>query len=341
MESLQMKSKNIMLSAIQPTSYPHLGNYLGAIKNWVKLQKDYSSYCFIVDLHAITVPQDRETLLKNTLDAAAFNIAAGLDPNKVTIFIQSHVPEHAELAWVLNCFAYFGELTRMTQFKDKGSKSGENIGAGLFTYPVLMASDILLYDTEIIPVGDDQKQHVELTRNLAIRINNRFEKEIFVVPKPYIQTSGARIMDLQDPTYKMSKSAPNEKGVIFMNDSPKEMEKKIKGAVTDSGSEIVYSNEQLGVKNLLDIQSALTGKAPLDIANSYKGKMYGHLKIDTATMVVDEARPIQERAAQLLANPDTLLDILHDGAARARKHAKVTLERVYDAVGFIPRRPTI
>lgn len=333
-----MKSKNVMLSAIQPTSYPHLGNYLGAVRNWVKLQKDYNSYCFIVDLHAITVTQDRDALLKNTLEAAAFNIAAGVDPKTTTIFIQSHVAEHAELAWVLNCFAYFGELSRMTQYKDKSARSGENIGTGLFTYPVLMAADILLYDTEIVPVGDDQKQHVELTRNLAIRINNRFEKEIFTVPKPYIQAMGARIMDLQEPSNKMSKSALNDKGVIFMNESPKEMEKKIKGAVTDSGSTIQYSTEQAGLKNLLDIQAALTGKSPLDIAKSYEGKMYGHLKVDTAIMVVNEAKPIQERASQLLASRDTLLDILHDGAARARAHAKVTLERVYDAVGFIPRR---
>jgi tryptophanyl-tRNA synthetase len=335
---LQMKSKNIMLSAIQPTHYPHLGNYLGAVRNWVKLQKDYNSYCFIVDLHAITVTQDRDALLKNTLEAAAFNIAAGIDPKTTTIFIQSHVAEHAELAWVLNCFAYFGELSRMTQYKDKSARSGENIGTGLFTYPVLMAADILLYDTEIVPVGDDQKQHVELTRNLAIRINNRFEKEIFTIPKPYIQAMGARIMDLQEPTNKMSKSALNDKGVIFMNESPKEMEKKIKGAVTDSGSTIQYSNEQAGVKNLLDIQAALTGKSPVEIAKTYEGKMYGHLKVDTATMVVNEAKPIQEKASQLLARPDTLLDILHDGAARARAHAKMTLERVYDAVGFIPRR---
>jgi tryptophanyl-tRNA synthetase len=333
-----LKNKDIMLSAIQPTSYPHLGNYLGAVKNWVKLQSQYKSYCFIVDLHAITVPQVPENLLSNSLKAAAFNIAAGLDPKDVTLFMQSHVKEHAELAWILNCFTYFGELGRMTQFKDKGSKSGENIGAGLFTYPILMASDILLYDTKVVPVGEDQKQHVELTRNLATRFNNRFEKEIFVVPEPLIQKSGARILDLQDPTSKMSKSAQNEKGVVFMNDTAKDIEKKFKGAVTDSGSEIIYSSEKPGIKNLIDIQIAITGKTAQEIKDFYRDKMYGHLKVDTAKLVIEEAMPIQEKATKLLNDNDTLMDILHDGADRARTHAKVTLERVYDTLGFVPGR---
>ncbi len=331
-----MKTKDIMLSAIQPTSYPHLGNYLGAVKNWVKLQDQYRSYCFIVDLHAITVPQTPENLSLNTLNAAAFNLAAGLNPKEVTLFIQSHVKEHAELAWILNCFTYFGELGRMTQFKDKSSKSGENIGAGLFTYPILMASDILLYDTKIVPVGEDQRQHVELTRNIATRFNHRFEKEIFIIPEPRIQGSGARIMDLQDPTSKMSKSAQNDKGVVFMNDSAKEMEKKIKGAVTDSGSEIVYTPDKPGIKNLIDIQVAITQKSIQEIVDYYQGKMYGHLKVDTAKLVMEEAMPIQEKAGQLLKDKDTLIDILHDGAERARNHARETLDRVYSTIGFVP-----
>jgi len=333
-----MNNQKIMLSAIQPTSYPHLGNYLGAVKNWVQLQSQYQAYCFIVDLHAITVTQDPKNLRDNTLKAAAFYIAAGLNPETVNLFVQSHVPEHAELAWILTCFSYVGELSRMTQFKDKGAKSGENIGTGLFTYPVLMAADILLYDTNIVPVGEDQKQHVELTRNLALRLNNRFEKEIFVVPEPVIQTVGARIMDLQEPLNKMSKSAQNEKGILFMNDPPKVIEKKIKGAVTDSGSEITFSEEKPGIKNLLQIQSAITGESIPNIVKSYEGKMYGHLKLDTANVVLSEVLPIQERAQELLKHPDTLLDIMHMGAKRARSHAHRTLERVYDAIGLIHSR---
>lgn len=330
--------RKTMLSAIQPSGHPHLGNYLGAVRRWVEMQEHYRCFFFAVDMHVLTGNHDPKTLAPDTYDVLAFYIASGIDPEKTTLFIQSHVSEHAELAWVLTCSAYMGELNRMTQFKDKSSRQDKNINAGLFTYPVLQAADILLYNTDIVPVGEDQKQHLELSRNLAGRFNTRFEKEVFKVPEPHIGSEGARIMDLQDPTSKMSKSTPSPKGCLYIADSDKEIAKKLKSAVTDSGEEIVYSDEKPGVKNLININALVSGRSPERICSDLKGKMYGHLKVDTADAVVAAIAPIRERMFELRKDTDYLDGILEAGAAKAREVARATLKRVYDAVGFLPRR---
>jgi len=326
--------KKVMVSGIQPTNKLTIGNYLGAIKNWVKLQQEYECYFFAVDLHAITTKQDPKALASNTLFALATYLAAGIDLEHATIFAQSHVRQHAELAWVLNCYSYMGELSRMTQYKDKSSKAGETIPVGLFTYPVLMASDILLYQTDLVPVGADQKQHLELTRDVAIRMNNVYG-QLFRVPEPYIPKVGARIMDLQEPNNKMSKSASTEFGAVFLNDSAKDIEKKFKRAVTDSGSEIVYQDDKPGIKNLIDIQSAITGKSIQSIVESYAGKMYGHLKVETAQIVIEELRPLQERTEAYLSDRAELERILRSGADKAAMRAEMTLKKVYSAIGFV------
>ena len=330
-----MAAKKIMVSGVQPTHKLTLGNYLGAIKNWVKLQNEYECYFFSVDLHAITSRQDPKELGENTLFALATYLAAGIDLEHATIFVQSHVRQHAELAWVLNCFCYMGELGRMTQFKDKSSRVGETIPVGLFTYPALMASDILLYQTELVPVGADQKQHLELTRDIAIRMNNLYGP-LFKVPEPYIPKVGARIMDLQSPENKMSKSVSTEMGAVFLSDSAKEIEKKFKRAVTDSGTEISYSDEKAGIKNLIDIQSAITGKTAEEIVASYQGKLYGHLKVDTANIVIQELKPFQERTQEFLSDKGELQRILRLGADKAAAKAEATLKNVYRAIGFVP-----
>ena len=327
-------NKKIMVSGIQPTNKLTIGNYLGAIKNWVRLQQEYECYFFAVDLHAITTKQDPKELSSNTLFALATYLAAGVDLEHATIFAQSHVRQHAELAWVLNCFSYMGELGRMTQYKDKSSRAGETIPVGLFTYPMLMAADILLYQTDLVPVGADQKQHLELTRDVAIRMNNLYGN-IFRVPEPYIPKVGARIMDLQDPNAKMSKSTSSEFGAVFLSDSPKEIEKKFKRAVTDSGSEITYQNDKPGIMNLIDIQAAITGRKVDDIVTSYQGKMYGHLKVETAQIVAEELRPLQERTESYLKDRGELERILRLGAQRAASKAETTLRKVYNAVGFV------
>jgi tryptophanyl-tRNA synthetase len=326
--------KKVMVSGIQPTNKLTIGNYLGAIKNWVKLQQEYECYFFAVDLHAITTKQDPKELASNTLFALATYLAAGIDLDHATIFAQSHVRQHAELAWVLNCYSYMGELSRMTQYKDKSSKAGETIPVGLFTYPVLMASDILLYQTDLVPVGADQKQHLELTRDVAIRMNNVYG-QLFRVPEPYIPKVGARIMDLQEPSSKMSNSASAEFGAVFLNDSPKDIEKKFKRAVTDSGSEIGYQDDKPGIKNLIDIQSAITGQSINSIVESYAGKMYGHLKVETAQIVIEELRPLQERTQAYLSDRGELERILRSGAEKAAKRAEMTLKKVYGAIGFV------
>jgi tryptophanyl-tRNA synthetase len=328
-------AKKIMVSGIQPTNKLTLGNYLGALKNWVRLQNEYECYFFAVDLHAITSRQEPKELADNTLFALATYLAAGINLDHATIFAQSHVRQHAELAWILNCFSYMGELGRMTQFKDKSSRAGETIPVGLFTYPVLMAADILLYQTDLVPVGADQKQHLELTRDVAIRMNNIYGP-LFKVPDPYIPKVGARIMDLQDPESKMSKSVSSELGAVFLSDPPKEIEKKFKRAVTDSGTEVTYAPEKPGIRNLLDIQSAITGRSIDDLVKSYSGKMYGHLKLETATIVADELRPLQERTQQYLADKGELQRILREGADRAATKAEATLKAVYGAIGFAP-----
>ena len=324
-----------MLSGIQPTNKLTLGNYLGAIKNWVRMQHQYDCFFMIVDLHALTVRGDAKTLADNTLFAAATYLASGIDPAHCTLFIQSHVPQHAELTWLLSCHGYMGELSRMTQFKDKSAKAGANIPVGLFTYPLLMAADILLYNTHLVPVGADQKQHIELTRDIAGRMNNLYGDDTFVVPEPFIAEVGARIMDLVNPLNKMSKSDSAEGGAIFLTDTPKEIEKKCKRATTDGGSLINYSDEQPGVKNLLAIQSAITGRSPEELVRSYEGKLYGHLKVDTATIINAELDSIRKKTTELLADPGELLAILTKGALKAREVSSTTLDRLYQRVGLI------
>ncbi|MCM2279584.1 MAG: tryptophan--tRNA ligase [Oligoflexia bacterium] len=330
--------KAVLLSAVQPSNRLTVGNYLGALKNWVRLQNEYDCLFFAVDLHTITLRQDPKALREQTYRAIATYIAAGIDPAKATLFIQSHVPEHAELAWVLTCFSYMGELNRMTQYKDKSAKEGSNIPAGLFIYPTLMASDILLYGTKLVPVGSDQKQHVELTRDIAIRMNNIYGGDLFVVPEPFIPPSGARIMSLQDPTSKMSKSDPDPNSAVYLTDTEDQILKKVKRAVTDSGTEITYEDTKPGVKNLLDIQAAITGKSHPELVSSYAGKMYGHLKVETAQLLAQELAPIRTKTDELLKDLSYLDKLLQDGAEAARSRAQVTLARVYDRLGFVPGR---
>jgi tryptophanyl-tRNA synthetase len=315
----------------------HLGNYLGALNNWVAMQEEFNAYYMIADLHAITVPQDPNQLLANTRRTAAQYIAAGIDPNKSTLFIQSQVPAHAQLAWVLNCITGFGEASRMTQFKDKSQKTdSDSASVGLFTYPVLQAADILLYQPKKVPVGEDQRQHLELTRDLAMRFNSRFG-ETFTVPEAHILKETAKIYDLQNPTAKMSKS--NEpKGTINIMDDSSVTVKKIKGSVTDADSEIRFDAEnKAGVSNLLGIYSAVTGKSIKDLEASFAGKGYGDLKSEVADAVISVIEPIRSRATELLENTDELDRLLTSGSARANELAEATLASVFDKIGFIPR----
>ncbi|TLP99567.1 tryptophan--tRNA ligase [Nesterenkonia salmonea] len=330
-----------VISGMQPSGESlHLGNYVGALVNWVKTQEQYESFFFIPDLHGITVPHDPQFLRERTRNTAAQFIAGGIDPDRSTLFVQSHVPEHAQLAWVLTCITGMGEAARMTQFKDKSAKQGtEAASVGLLSYPMLMAADILLYQPDGVPVGDDQKQHVELTRNLAQRFNHRFG-ETFRVPEPFIPEVGARIYDLQEPTVKMSKSASSPNGLININDTDKKIAKKIKAAVTDDGTEIRFDREaKPGVSNLLSIYSAVTGKSIQELVSEYQGKMYGHLKADLAEVVVATVGPVRDRTQELLADPGELDALLSKGAAKARHTAAGTLAEVYDKVGFLPAAP--
>lgn len=329
-------TKKLLLSGVQPTNQLTLGNYLGALKNWVKLQKDYDCYFLAVDLHSLTNPQG--SIRDQTYQVLATYLASGLNPEEATLFVQSHVPEHAELAWIFNCYVYMGELNRMTQFKDKSAKQGQNIRTGLFTYPALMAADILLYQTELVPVGEDQKQHIELTRDIAYRMNQTFGEDLFKTPEPYIPPVGARIMSLQNPSAKMSKSDSDPNATLFLSDPDSSLMKKIKRAVTDSGSEITYTTEKPGVKNLIEIQSAILNKTPQEIVETYVGKQYGHLKIDTAEIVINAIAPIRERVQQLLEDRTHLDDLLKRGAEKAREKASITLEKVYDRVGLVRGR---
>lgn len=329
-----MQRKTI-LSAVQPSSGMTLGNYVGALRHWVRLQDEYRCFFFVGDLHAMTGRPEAGDLRSNVLLAAATYIGVGLDPGRCKIFLQSHVREHTELAWVLGCHCYMGELGRMTQFKDKSTRAGQNVPTGLFTYPLLMAADILLYDADLVPVGADQRQHLELTRDLASRLNNRWGEDTLRVPEAYIAPVGSRIMDLQDPAAKMSKSAASPAGVVFLTDTPEQIRKKVKRAVTDSGSEITDNPEQAGVRNLLEIQCSLTGQPMTDVVARYAGKQYGHLKVDTAEVVVEALRPIQGRIAELLSDRAELARILERGAEGAREVASVTLRRVYERAGII------
>ena len=332
------QQSRVVFSGVQPTSDSlHLGNALGAVSQWVGLQDDYETFFCVVDLHAITVPQDPAVLRRRTLATAAQYLALGIDPARSTVFVQSHVPAHAELSWVLGCFTGFGQVSRMTQFKDKSQKQGaDSTTVGLFTYPVLQAADVLLYDTNLVPVGEDQRQHLELVRDIAQRVNGRFP-DTFVVPEVMIAKATAKIYDLADPTAKMSKSAATEAGLINLLDDPKVSAKKIRSAVTDSEREIRFDPENKpGVSNLLSIQSAVTG-TPVDaLVAGYDGRGYGDLKSETAEAFIAYVTPIKARVDELLADPAGLQAILATGAERAREVAGSTLARVYERLGFLP-----
>ena len=326
-----------VLSGIQPTADSfHLGNYLGAVRQWIPLQTTHDSFYCVVDLHAITAGHDPETLRRRTRVGAAQLLAAGLDAEQCTLFVQSHVPEHAQLAWVLGCITGFGEASRMTQFKDKSAKQGaERASVGLFTYPILQAADILLYQADAVPVGEDQRQHLELTRDLAGRFNTSFGKA-FTVPAPYILAETAKIADLQNPTAKMSKSASSPAGVIDLLDDPKVSAKKIRSAVTDTGREIVFEPEaKPGVSNLLTIYAALSGRNIGDLVEAYDGKGYGDLKKDLAEVFAEWVRPFQERTRTFLDDPAQLDKLLVIGAEKARSVAGATLAGVYERIGFL------
>jgi tryptophanyl-tRNA synthetase len=330
-------NKPVILSGIQPSGALTLGNYIGAIRNWVDLQRDHDCLFMLVDLHAITVRQDPAELRQRCLEFLSLYIACGIDPGKNVLFVQSHVPQHAELAWVLNCYTYMGELNRMTQFKDKSQRHSENINAGLYDYPVLMAADILLYQTALVPVGEDQKQHLELTRDVAIRFNNIYG-DVFKVPEPHIPKVGARVMSLQDPTAKMSKSDANNNAYISLLDAPDLVAKKIKRAVTDSGTTIAWEPDtRPGIANLMSIYSAITGKSIQDIQAAYEGKGYGAFKSDLADITVDFIRPVQERYRAVYDDREGLARILRQGAEKAQARSQKTLDKVYDALGFLPR----
>lgn len=331
------EDKKVIFSGVQPSGKMTLGNYLGALKSWTKLQSEYECYFSMVNMHAITVPQDPEVLKRQTIELLAQFIACGIDPELNTIFVQSHVPEHAELNWVLCTMTYMGELNRMTQYKDKSKKSEQNLNAGLFTYPVLMAADILLYQADLVPVGDDQKQHMELARDLAERFNNRFNTNTFVVPQGYYPKETARVMSLQEPEKKMSKSDSNENAFILLAEDDKSTIKKIKRAVTDSVGEVRYSDEQPGLKNLINIYSAMSEKPVEEIVAMYEGKGYGAFKGDMAEVVVEGLRPIREKYKYLLENRDYLEQIYKKGADKAQIRARKTLDEVYKQIGFLPR----
>ena len=329
--------KPIVFSGAQPSGELTIGNYMGALRQWVQMQDDYDCIYCIVDQHAITVRQDPTELRKRTLDTLALYLACGIDPEKSTIFVQSHVPQHAQLGWALNCYTYFGELSRMTQFKDKSARHAENINAGLFDYPVLMAADILLYQTNQVPVGIDQKQHLELSRDIAQRFNAIYG-DIFTVPDPFIPKGGARVMALQDPAKKMSKSDDNRNNVIALLEDPKAAAKKIKRAVTDSEEppRVAYDLEnKAGVSNLLDILAGVTGKTIPELEAEFEGKMYGHLKGAVAEAVSDMLTNIQERFNTFRNDEELLNKIMKEGADKAKTRAQTTLDKVYEAIGFI------
>lgn len=329
-----------VLSGIQPTAGSfHLGNYLGAVRQWVALQESHDAFYMVVDLHAITVPQDPAELRANTRLAAAQLLAAGLDPERCTLFVQSHVPEHAQLGWVFNCLTGFGEASRMTQFKDKSAKQGaDRSTVGLFTYPILQVADILLYQANAVPVGEDQRQHIELTRDLAERFNGRFG-DTFTIPAPYIVKETAKIYDLQDPQAKMSKSAASPKGLINLLDEPKASAKKIRSAVTDTDTVIRFDEqEKPGISNLLTIYSTLTGTAIPELEQRYEGKGYGALKTELAEVFVEWVTPFRERTQEYLGDPESLDSVLAKGAEKARAVAAETLANAYERVGFLPAK---
>ena len=329
--------KKVMLSGIQPSGDLHLGNYLGAVKNWAAIAEQFDCYYFMADLHSITVRQNPADLRRRSVSQLAQYIACGLDPEKNTLFLQSHVHEHAELGWILNCYTMFGELSRMTQFKDKSAKNAENINGGLFTYPALMAADILLYQADFVPVGQDQKQHCELTRDIAIRFNNIYGPT-FTVPEPYIPQVGARIMSLSVPTSKMSKSDPQ--GCVFIMDPPEEIARKFKRAVTDSDTEncVRWDPENKpGVANLMNIYSAVTGLSFEQIEHDFEGRGYGAFKPAVGDAVIETLRPIREESSRMIAEKEYLRTVYTEGAQRASAVARRTLRKVYKRVGFVEK----
>lgn len=328
--------KKVIFSGIQPTGTFTLGNYLGALQNWVALQDEYNCCYSVVNMHAITVRQDPKDLRANTLSAYAMLLSVGIDPEKCILFIQSHVRTHAELAWVLDCYTQFGELSRMTQFKDKSARHPENINCGLFTYPSLMAADILLYQADLVPVGDDQRQHLELTRDIAERFNGIYGNT-FTVPDGYYPKLTARVMSLQDPTKKMSKSDDNPKSYISLLDPPATIVKKIKSAVTDSDSLVAYREGKDGINNLMSIYSAVTKKSLEQIENEFVGKGYGDFKQAVGEAVAEALRPIQEKHAQLMREKAFLEDCYRAGAEKAQQVSQRTLDKVYKKIGFLPR----
>ena len=329
--------KKVMLSGIQPSGDLHLGNYLGAVKNWAAIAEQFDCYYFMADLHSITVRQNPADLRRRSVSQLAQYIACGLDPEKNTLFLQSHVHEHAELGWILNCYTMFGELSRMTQFKDNSAKNAENINGGLFTYPALMAADILLYQADFVPVGQDQKQHCELTRDIAIRFNNIYGPT-FTVPEPYIPQVGARIMSLSVPTSKMSKSDPQ--GCVFIMDPPEEIARKFKRAVTDSDTEhcVRWDPEKKpGVANLMNIYSAVTGLSFEQIEHDFEGRGYGAFKPAVGDAVIETLRPIREESSRMIAEKEYLRTVYTEGAQRASAVARKTLRKVYKRVGFVEK----
>ena len=329
-----MEKKRI-LSGIQATGRLTLGNYLGALNNWVKMQEQYECYYMIADLHTLTVRREAEELRKNTLSLIAMYIAAGLNPEKNTIFIQSHIPAHCELNWILGCYTYMGELNRMTQYKDKSAKHADNINSGLFTYPVLMASDILVYNAHYVPVGEDQRQHLELTRDVGERFNSIYG-ETFVIPAGYTKTDGARIMGLQNPESKMSKSSSNPNDVIFLDDEPEVIMKKFKKAVTDSEGIVKYNPEtKPGISNLIEIYSVVTGKTKEEVEKEFEGQGYGTFKQAVGQAVVDKLAPIQAKYKELIENPEYLESIYKKGAEKAAKIANATIAEVKEKVGLV------
>jgi tryptophanyl-tRNA synthetase len=332
----KIDSKKIIFSGIQPSGNPTLGNYLGAMKNWVKLQEEFDCYFCVVDLHAITVKQEPKDLRQKTLEMLAIYIAAGIDPKKNTLFIQSHVPAHSEAAWLLTCNSYMGELSRMTQYKDKSQRYGESIGAGLFTYPILMAADILLYNTDLVPVGLDQRQHLELARDIATRFNSAYSPT-FKIPDGYIPKVGAKIMSLQEPNKKMSKSDDNPNAYILMMDPPEVIRKKVSRAVTDSLGVINYTEEQPGVRNLLDLLVAIKGSTIEELVEYYKDKGYAELKQDVAEAIIFELEPIQMKVKEILKDKSYLEGIYKEGAEKANYLSMKTLRKMQKKIGLIPR----
>ena len=331
-----MEQKKRIFSGMQPSGVITLGNYLGALKNWTKLQEEYDCLYCIVDMHAITVRQDPARLRRQARDLLVQYLAVGLDPEKNIIYYQSHVPQHAELGWILNCYTYMGELNRMTQFKDKAAKHADNINAGLFTYPTLMAADILLYQTDLVPVGEDQRQHLELTRDLAQRFNGVYG-DVFKIPEAYIGKVGARVMALQDPAKKMSKSDENQNNIITLMDDPKVIMNKMKRAMTDSDTEVRYAEEKPGISNLLNIYCAVTGKTIAEAEKEFAGVGYGAFKTAVGEAVVADLEPVQKRVRELEANKDYLDAIIRSGAEKASRLAERTLTKVQKKVGFPPR----